>query len=559
MEKKIFYGTKKGLNKKDLPSLINKDHCTRLENLFYEGNGILRKRKGITEFFELSGVSEKITMLKEYDNKIALTYGTTLAFYNPSDSSFELIKSDFSSSEPFSSAVYGDFLYICNGEDRIHVVKKVLDYKNKTTEFTGNKILTGATSGATAVLLQNIAGTPTTSGTLTLMNISGEFQDGEIITDSEGGSATVDGDLRYQIAEIAGSPRAKILFIHDDRLFAGNTSSNKTELLWSNKYSGSSVPFCSWYPTYYLSYYGGPGSFQNNSFGELKEIGAIGNQIVAVYDQGKAGFNLKVVNMVTSTAEVPNVNFQDGNFGNKGGIASTSKGIFYVNKFGVFQQTSASSRGLSFALGRDYFSDIDFSNSDLIYASGVGKILITCARDSSTNNLVLAYDVENDAWSEITGWNIERFINYDAYTYGSSALNSKVYCLFDGLNDNGTNIACAYESGEIDFDQPLTIKKSKNFYAKGRLHSSSSFNLKFDIWDKKNKFIENKLSFTWNADADSVADSDGLKESFAHSRIALRNYLKAKIKFTEESAYPLEINFMALDFEAKKDIKKSNI
>ena len=57
--------------------------------------------------------------------------------------------------------------------------------------FSDGATLTGGTSGATGVI-KWFSG-DTTSGTLTLKEVSGDFQDGEIITDDDGGSAAVTG------------------------------------------------------------------------------------------------------------------------------------------------------------------------------------------------------------------------------------------------------------------------------------------------------------------------------------------------------------------------------
>jgi len=66
-----------------------------------------------------------------------------------------------------------------------------LNYDTGTAAFTGAATLTGQTSGATG-LIKWTSGS-VTAGTLTLMEVSGTFEDGEVITDSKGGSALVNG------------------------------------------------------------------------------------------------------------------------------------------------------------------------------------------------------------------------------------------------------------------------------------------------------------------------------------------------------------------------------
>ncbi len=66
-----------------------------------------------------------------------------------------------------------------------------LQYDNGTTEFSGGATLTGQTSGATGVI-KWLTGDET-AGTLTLKELTGTFQNGEMITGSRGGSAVANG------------------------------------------------------------------------------------------------------------------------------------------------------------------------------------------------------------------------------------------------------------------------------------------------------------------------------------------------------------------------------
>ena len=73
-----------------------------------------------------------------------------------------------------------------------------LAYVSQTGNFTANTIVTGATSGSTAeIIADSDSGT---SGTLTLGNIKGTFQNGEVITDTSTGSATVSGTVTNIVA-----------------------------------------------------------------------------------------------------------------------------------------------------------------------------------------------------------------------------------------------------------------------------------------------------------------------------------------------------------------------
>ena len=68
-----------------------------------------------------------------------------------------------------------------------------LAYDNQSANFTAGKQLTGADSEATATIVSDTDAGAT--GTLVLSNVSGTFEDDEIITDdnSSAGSARVNG------------------------------------------------------------------------------------------------------------------------------------------------------------------------------------------------------------------------------------------------------------------------------------------------------------------------------------------------------------------------------
>lgn len=68
-------------------------------------------------------------------------------------------------------------------------------YDAQTANFTVGSEITGATSGATAIIAAD--SDSGTTGTLTLASVIGEFVDNEIITDTGGGSARSNGVLVY--------------------------------------------------------------------------------------------------------------------------------------------------------------------------------------------------------------------------------------------------------------------------------------------------------------------------------------------------------------------------
>lgn len=75
--------------------------------------------------------------------------------------------------------------------DQIDVNVYMLDFDNQSGTFTIGNTVTGGTSGATSdiVTVTQVAG----SGTLYLQNVSGIFEDDEVLTESVGNTADADG------------------------------------------------------------------------------------------------------------------------------------------------------------------------------------------------------------------------------------------------------------------------------------------------------------------------------------------------------------------------------
>lgn len=90
-----------------------------------------------------------------------------------------------------------------------------LAYDTQTANFSKGAILTGATSGATARIQDDSDGGAT--GTLTLIDIKGEFIDNEIITDDNGspGSATVNGTLSHQSVALDTTGNVNIRAVYE--------------------------------------------------------------------------------------------------------------------------------------------------------------------------------------------------------------------------------------------------------------------------------------------------------------------------------------------------------
>lgn len=103
-----------------------------------------------------------------------------------------------------------------------------LAYDTQTGNFTAGLIVTGQSSGATARIQADSDSGAT--GTLTLVDIDGDFIDNELITDTGGGSATVNGALVAQNAALKGAVAAPGTTYEDDTNWAATFAANGFEI-----------------------------------------------------------------------------------------------------------------------------------------------------------------------------------------------------------------------------------------------------------------------------------------------------------------------------------------
>jgi hypothetical protein len=95
--------------------------------------------------------------------------------------------------KPIGRQINGGGYYFLHQEWSALRQGSTLAYQTQTGNFTLGNTLTGGTSGATARIVADVDAGAT--GTLTLYDVVGTFQNGEVITDGSGGSAAVNGTI----------------------------------------------------------------------------------------------------------------------------------------------------------------------------------------------------------------------------------------------------------------------------------------------------------------------------------------------------------------------------
>lgn len=570
---------KSGVNKRDLPQLLNANFALEINNYLITAEGGLEKRKGRKEVFDAIGV-DGLTMLEEWFPELWIFgYGTNLKAYDKTTDTITSIKTDFVEAH-FAGEDYGNYFMVASPQDKVGRISLELDFDAQTSNFTVGLVVTGATSGATAVILEQVDGGAT--GTLTLGDIVGVFENNEVITDSSTGSADVNGILSFTFTSITAAPKAKRLTIIGANCHVGDLEGARDAVQMSNTDTGTNPPFNDWD----ISTVPTEGDLLNyRAAGIVNDIIAYSKFVVVLAEKGWWSYYINIID----SAGTPKRNTQF-NMYRKDGVGATKAimtdvGIFYVNATGIHRLIQLQQENVNYSqqeelvselLGNKYFADVNFDDMDLAYLSDKNTLLISCRKDSLVNNLVIAYNTKQKAFSFFKGWAITAFMQIGLDIYGASATNNKVYKLFEGNDDDGANIWTRFYQ-EVNLGGLNNKKAMFGQYFQGDLSDSSEIDIAFDIYDKLGFFIERKANMTWTADAtdsnideygnaewgDSVWGGDqakgGTTGNYAGGRLKIRNLQRLRVDITEHSKVPHTINFFSLLTTQKAFIRKRNL
>lgn len=571
---------KKGVDLRDLPQLLSPEFALNIKNFYVTADGGLIKRKGIEKLEEVAG-GHPVRMMVAYDNNTLIyAYNDKIAAYDIAADTSTIINTYSVSSSLYSGDRYGGYFFVTNSKSSIGRISRTLAYDNQTSNFTAGAILTGATSGATAVILQDSDSGAT--GTLTLGYVVGTFQDNEIITDSSTGSATVNGTITWAFATISGSPICRVLRVIGNRLFAGGISEDESGVWYSQADTGTNPPFSTWTTG---TNQGDPGKIFFRNAGRVNDVREFGQNIIVVLSEyGKWAFYISVIDSSGTLKKVDEVVMQKVDFGGNTALM-TDHGFFYVNESGLWNLVSLGQPNVAFSkqesqesvlLGNAYFQDVDFSRASMVYDPVRKLVLVTCAKDSDTNNFVIVYNVDFKAFTFFDGWNVSKFTDINGTIYASSDLDTKLYQVFNSDSDDGNDIWCEFYQ-ELRMGGLWTRQILKEFYIQGFLSDSSEVRLSFDIYDKDGTFIEDKTVWEWTPQSsNNLSDGFGVAswgtsswggdidlastvESFDGCDPRISNFQRLRVKITENSQLPLAINWFSVAGRSKTKIRRRKI
>lgn len=423
--------------------------------------------------------------------------------------------------------------------------------------FTVGKELTGGTSGAEAIILQDA------SGTITLGSINGDFQNGEILTDDNGTYArgTATSTVEFSIAQETAAPKAKYIIYGEGRLLLYNLKENPAGWAYSNRDLGTNPPFTNFTVG---SGYNDPGEGYYRNGETCNSADMIGNIYFIALEKGWTAFSIDQTDLAGVSGKYDNI-LQESDLGIKK-VKMTDVGLIACGTFGVKRLVSLGQPNIPYSeqwetlteqLGEDYFTDVDFSDSDIVYDDMRGYIYISCAKGGATKNLILAIkadiagvesDVKTSATSFFTGLNPYKFLKKDREFYFTSSIDGIAYHLFSGENDDGVPIYCEYL-------QELNISTTENFNldmfkCEGELSPASSITVYFDVFDLNGRYQADRKNYTWEAQNDysggggwgpspwgssawgATGTQTGLIYSKARMQTTIRNITRVQVRFT---------------------------
>ena len=454
---------------------------------------------------------------------------------------------------------------------------------NNVNPFTANLKITGATSGATAVILELTDNGAT--GSFVLGDITGTFINGEVITDTSSGRATTSALVAFSITAVT-APKGRIFKVIGKRAILVGLESDESGYNYSATDVGTSPPFTNWTTG---TGYNDPGLGGYRNGGQALDVEMVGDVIFIAQKKGWYAFRISQTDSSGVSSKFDETVNNVGDFPVYK-CKMTNAGMFAVTPSGIWRLVSLGQSNIPYSdqwelltdsLGEDYFKDVTLTNSDLTYDSMRGFIYVTVGKDSATNNLVLATKcdlagvegkVRLGATSFLTGWNVLVFMQRGSDIYGTSAIDGIRHKLFVGQKDVNASIHSEYLQ-EVNFELTSAFNLEE-FYAKGELSPASNITISFDTFDKTGYYEARRKSYQWVAQHSYTGGSagwgsagfdssgwsgssiaSGLVPDFTGAKPELRGLSRMYLRFESDDYSEHILNWFSADISVIKQIR----
>lgn len=157
-----------GMNTRDFSQIMSLDYAILIRNYIPRGVAELERRKGLKCKADNS-VATGITMYRAFTDNIHIVgYGTSVYAVDITTDTWTLLKSDFSTNNGFDGVRTGDYFFVVNGVDSLYRFYREATY--------------------TEDIYDNVIGQ---QNTIVCSGVTGSIANGETLTFSGGGTATV--------------------------------------------------------------------------------------------------------------------------------------------------------------------------------------------------------------------------------------------------------------------------------------------------------------------------------------------------------------------------------
>lgn len=563
-------GSTRGINRRDMSELMDLENALQVINCRTTADARLLKSKGYKTFKDHGkGV---ITFFHDYGNNFYIfTQDGKIIIEDLRDNTFITIEENLNG-KFFVGLKYDDYFFIGSKDDQLRRIEKRILLDNTSGISVGSTIVYDNNSYGEVLEVvsdQYVVVKETSNSKLDVTtNDKIDFDNTEY---------TFTG---YEIASVkleeAPAPNALKLF--ETRL----TALSEGVSYYSKVDEGSNPPFKDWTESTVPD---DAGNVRFSSGGEGVALGRIGDYIYVLQENGEFAYDTREIDSSGVAKKIDVGVMSRITSGGSSALIHGNKGIFYLGRTGIWniltlgikdQVQTEQYFNISKQLGTDYFKDINLdARPDMFMDDGEELIYITFAKNSDINNTVLVYDIANQSYTELKGWNIQKFYKRGVDIYGTSSLDGKIYKLFTGYSLDGKPMTVKYEQ-EVKMGDIDTRKTLLQLTVQANMTKGQKIKIELDARKTDGQLERNVVRLQVNAGGNQTSlkgyrkteygsayggtsKDNQLAYTLADSAKKVRNFKSLIFRLTETSIHPFEFNFARFEYIEGSKITKRKI
>jgi len=371
-----------------------------------------------------------------------------------------------------------------------------LGYDAKTGNFTAGEVVTGGTSGATATIWR-VADNGDGTGALLVTDVTGTFQDNEILTDPVTGSATENGAPGNAVPgmDFGSLTSADMNFVwsYKNRLWFVQKDFLSSWYLDVDSIGGTAVEF----PMGGVFSNGGYLMFGARWSLESGVSGGLSDQNIFVSSQGEIAIYQGISPSEASTWNLVGVYRVGAPLGKKayirggGDLAiATTVGLVPLSKAIALDVTALNVATVSYKIADAWTEAIPLRGNTnwqaLIWAENKMALVAPPDMIGSSSPVIFVSNTETGAWARFTGWQALCMETYRGQLYFGSP-EGKVFLANVGGLDEGAAYSGAVVPLFDDLGEPGAAKVGT--VGRARTRSSAAISDRLDLLTDYNTFL----------------------------------------------------------------------